>query len=35
VEGLSPGYVFGGIGKQRSILVGEGIKFIPGGKVKT
>ena len=32
---LSPGYVFGGIGKQRSILVGEGIKFIPGGKVKT
>lgn len=32
---LSPGYVFGGIDKQRSILVIEGIKFTSEGKVKT
>jgi len=34
VEGLSPGYVFGGVGKQKLILVDEGIKFTPEGKVK-
>ena len=31
---LSPGYVFGGAGKQKALLVSEGIKFIPEGKVK-
>lgn len=31
---LSPGYVFGGIGKQRELLKREGILFSQTGKVK-
>lgn len=32
---LSPGYVFGGVGKQKSILVNEGVRITSEGKVKT
>jgi len=35
VEGLSPGYVFGGVGKQKLILASEGVAFTSEGKIRT
>ena len=32
---LSPGYVFGGVGKQKLILASEGVAFTSEGKIRT